>query len=354
MLTLSTRITLLAGALVLGTAACGRTDAEPASAGPLSRGAVHLATANDTVIESVLPASALAAPILQATLSTKLMGTVTVVHVRAGDRVAKDQALLEIDARELVAKDSQVRAGIGAATAMHTEALAQAMRIRALHADSAATRAQLDAAEAGLTRAEAGLAQAQAAAAELGAVRSYATVRAPFSGTVTSRFVDQGAFAAPGAPLLTVQDGSRLRLSATVAPEAARGLRRGARVDATIEGRIARATIEGVVPAGAGSLYTINATVENAAGEFLPGSSATLLLPQGSRRAILVPAAAVRHEGDLTGILVRGAGGDELRWVRLGPGRSDDRVEVLGGLAAGEQVVVPGALARIHPDSAGN
>lgn len=349
-----TKSLIVAGGLLLAAAACGRPepDAEPAT--DVRPAESRTVAVRDTMVASVLAASGIAEPVQQATLSTKLMGAVIAVHVREGDRVAEGQPLLEIDARDLVARDSQVRAGIAAAGAMQAEALAQATRIRSLHADSAATRAQLDAAEAGLARADAGLAQARAGAAELEAMRSYAVVRAPFAGIVTRRQVDPGAFAAPGAPLLVVQDASRLRVSATVAPEAARGLLRGARVDATIEGRPATATIEGVVPAASGNLYTVNATVANASRDFLPGSAATLLLPQGMRRALLVPEAAVRREGDLTGVHVRGAAGDELRWVRLGPARTDGFAEVLSGVAAGEQVVVPVGPAALHPDTAGN
>ena len=349
------RIALLATAtLVVVAAACGRPDAESEPTTSAATTAEHVVAVRDTMIEATLAASAVAEPILRAVLSTKLMGTVTVVHVREGDRVTEGQPLIEIDARDLVAKEAQVRAGLSAASAMHTEASAHATRIRALFADSAATRAQLDAAESGLARAEAAVEQARAGAAELEAVRSYAIVRAPFGGTVTLRSVDPGDFAAPGAPLVSVQDGRRLRVSATVAPDAARGLSRGARIDARIEGRVAQATIEGVVPASTGNLYTVNATVENRSGSFLPGSSASLLLPQGTRRALLVPAAALRREGDLTGVLVRGSTGDELRWVRLGPTRHGDDIEVLGGVAAGERIVVPVGAPRVHPDSAGN
>lgn len=350
---LSVNKVLLTGmALVL--TACGGADANSDVKVPDALPAGEVVTVRDTVIEAVLAASAVAEPVLQATLSTKLMGTVIAVRVREGDRVTTGQALLEIDARDLAAKDSQVRAGIAGASAMHTEALAQASRIRALYADGAATKAQLDAVEAGLTRADAALTQARAGAAELDAMRSYAVVRAPFSGIVTSRFVDPGAFAAPGAPLIAVQDGSRLRLSATVAPEATRGLRRGARIAATIEGRAASATVEGVIPASSGNLYTINAMVANPTGDFLPGSAATLLLPQGSRAALLVPVAALRREGDLTGVLVRGASGDALRWLRLGPARSDDWIEVIAGLEAGEQIVVPTSAIDVPHDGAGN
>ena len=81
---------------------------------------------------------------------------------------------------------------------MHAEAKAQAGRIRALYADSAATKAQLDQAETGLARADAAVANARAMAAELAATASYAEVRAPFAGIVTRRFVDPGVLRGAG------------------------------------------------------------------------------------------------------------------------------------------------------------
>ncbi|HEY0970119.1 MAG TPA: efflux RND transporter periplasmic adaptor subunit [Gemmatimonadales bacterium] len=338
----------VAGLAVL--AACGAPDAEHPATQAANRAAGTVVTVTDTTIEATLDAAGVAGPIAQSTLSTKLMGTVTAVLVREGDRVAQGQPLVRIDARDLAAKQSQVSAGIAEAEAVHRDAVTQAARIRALHADSAATRAQLDAAETGLARAEAAVRQARAGAAELDVIAGYSVVRSPFAGVVTQRFVDPGAFAAPGAPLVTVQDGRRLRVTVSVAPEAARGLQRGAQLTATVEGRETTATVEGVVPAPAGNVYTVNAVVDNAHGRLLAGSAATLRLPQGERQAVLIPSAAVRREGDLTGVLVRGASADELRWVRLGATQGD-RTEVLGGLHAGDQIVVP-AITMPQPDVA--
>jgi RND family efflux transporter MFP subunit len=295
---------------------------------------------SDTVIDATFDAAGVAEPFRQATLSTKLMGTVVAVDVREGDVVTAGQTLVRIDARDLAAKEAQVAASVADADANQREALAQATRIRALYADSAATRAQLDAVETGLARAEAGARAARAAAAELGAVSEYATVRAPFAGVVTARFVDPGAFAAPGSPLITVQDVTRLRITANAAPDAVRSLRRGASILATIEGRDVNAIIEGVVPAAAGNLYTVNAIVANANRALLAGSTASLRLPLGQRPALVVPAGALRREGDLTGVIVRTASADELRWVRVGH-VSASMAEVTSGLRAGDTIVVP-------------
>ena len=194
---------------------------------------------------------------------------------------------------------------------------------------------------------------AHGASAELGAVSDYAIVRASFAGVVTQRFVDPGAFAAPGAPLIAVQDASRLRIVANAAPDAIRSLRRGMPVTATIEGRTVRATVEGVVPADAGNLYVVNAVVPNADRALLAGSTATIALSLGTRAALLVPSSALRREGDLTGVVVRTASGDDLRWVRVGR-TVNGAVEVTSGLRPDERIVVPAGPATERATTRGS
>ena len=332
------------GAIALAAiaSACGREEPAKAEMAPEPRLAGTLYTVRDTVVQATFEAAGVAAPLQQATLSTKLMGTVTEVLVHEGDVVAAGQTLVRIDARDLAAKGAQVAASLAEAEAVHRDALTQASRIRALYADSAATRAQLDGVETGLARAAAGVSAARAAATELGAVSSYAVIRAPFAGIVTRRFVDAGAFAAPGAPLVAIQDASQLRVTASATPDVARTIRRGQSLAATIEGRPYRAVVEGVVPAMVGNLYTINALVSNAERTILPGSTATLALSTGERSTLVVPVNAVTREGDLTSVTLRTERGDEMRWVRLGA-TAAGMVEVSSGLRPGDRVVVPTA-----------
>ena len=297
-------------------------------------------TVKDTAVQAVFEASGTATPLRQATLSTKLMGTVLQVLVNEGDRIIAGQTLLRIDARDLAARNSQAAALISEAEAVRQDAATQARRIRALYADSAATRAQLDAVETGLLRADAGVRAARGSSAELAATSAYAFVRAPFSGIVTKRFVDPGAFAAPGSPLMTVQDADQLRIVANVTPDIARELRRGQRIDALVEDVPVSAVIEGIVPSTSGNLYAINAVVSNGGGKLLSGSAAALLISRGSRQVLVVPSAAVIRDGDLTGVTIRSRDGDEIRWVRLGRA-SGNVVEVESGLRAGDVVVVP-------------
>jgi RND family efflux transporter MFP subunit len=341
------RLTVVAASVTAFALACNRAEPGATVAATSERaGAVY--TVRDTTVDASFSAAGVAAPIQQATLSTKLMGTVMEVTAMEGDRIAGGQLLVRIDARDLSARSAQAAAAILEAEAVRGDAVTQTNRIRALYADSAAPRAQLDAAETGLARADAALRAARAAASELESVQSYSEIRAPFAGIVTRRFVDPGAFAAPGAPLVTVQDVTRLRVTASVTPDIARGLRRGDVLDATIEGQPVRATIEGVVPSTAGNLYAVNALVPNPRAAMLAGSAAMLELPAGSRHVIMVPAAAIVREGDLAGVILRTAQGDERRWVRMGRA-AGTMVEVLAGLRAGDRVVIASSAAAAAP-----
>lgn len=337
-------ITVSAAAALLALTACGTADAPHAegAAAPTTRTEGTTLVLADTVLTTTFDASGVAQPMQQATLSSKLMATVTAVLVHEGDAVSAGQTLLRLDARDLAAKANQVAASIADAEAMQKEAATNAARFRALYADSAATRAQFDAAETGLARAEAGLRAARAAAGELDAVSSYATVRAPFAGVVSARQVDPGAFAAPGAPLLTIQDVSTLRISADIGADAARVLKRGQRVAVTIDGESASAMIEGIVPAGSGNLFTVNATVANRENRYRAGSAAVVSVPTGTTHTIVVPRAAIVHEGDLTGVIIRTADRDERRWIRLGA-MTPTSVEITSGVRVGETIVVPTA-----------
>lgn len=335
---------LLATALVAATtltAACHTPEAEGA-APPPRNGTEHTVAARDTAIDDVIEAAGTAEPMRQATLSTKLMGSVQAVLVHEGDVVAEGAPLARVDTRDLDARRAQVAAQAAEAEAVRRDAQTNAERFRRLYAESVATRAQLDAVETGLARADAAVRLAQAAAAEVEATAGYGDIRSPFAGTVTQRMVDPGAFAAPGTPLVTVEDAGRLRIAANAAPDAVRGLHRGQRLEARIEGVSAEAVVEGVVPAPGGNTYIVNAVVDNGARRFLSHSAAVLLLPQASRSVLVIPAAAVSRDGDLTGVrLVQGERA-ERRWVRVGRQVGAD-VEVLSGLTAGDHVAVPSA-----------
>lgn len=324
------------------TAGC--TARAPVAARSTAADTAGTVVVRDTLLPGWVVAHGVAAPVARAVLATKLMATVRAVHVHVGDRVRGGQRLAELDVRELAARQAQAAAGTSAADAMLRDAEVQAARMRALYADSAATRVQLEAAETGLARARAGAEAARAMHAEAAAVGSYGRLQAPFDGIITERWVDPGALAAPGAPLLALEDQRRLRLSARVPIADAAGLGRGRALEATVEGVPVRALVEGVVPAPGGGVSIVSAIAENPGGRLPSGGAVTLRLPAAARTVVLVPAGAVQVQGDLASVQVAMADGPALRWVRTGAARGT-QLEILSGLRAGERILVAAAPA---------
>lgn len=333
------RTTMLVMGLGVLVAACGGEAPEAAPAAAPTGGTV--VAVRDTTVSATTDATGIAAPLESATLSTKLMASVEQVLVLEGARVAKGQLLVRLDLRDLAAKRQQAEAALADVEAQRDLALVHATRMRALHADSAAPTAMLDAAESGLRRAEAGVRAAKAGLVELAAVTSYGEVVAPFDGVVARRFVDPGAFVAPGAPLVTVDKVGSLRVTATVPAATAAGLKAGATVEAMLDGTTYPARVEGTARAGAGT-YTVNALITNGDATILGGTAATLRLPTGERKALLIPTAAITRQGDLATVKRRTAEGDLLTVVRIGV-TVGDLTEVLGGLTASDSVVVAAA-----------
>jgi RND family efflux transporter MFP subunit len=327
--------------LALAASGCGSPATETPARQP-ARADSSTYTVRDTVIRATFTGAGVATASEQAVLSTRLTGTITAVLVQEGAQVRRGELLARIDARDLAARRDQVQAGVITARSLLQDARTQADRFRALHADSAATRYQLEQAELGLARAEAAMQSAEAAEVELTATATYAEIRAPFPGTVTRRWVDPGAFAAPGMPLLEVQNGTQLRISVTGPTRSARLLQRGQRLPARIDGETVDATVEGVVPAAGGGFVTINAIVANPESRFQPGSSAELDVPDGERRALLVPTRALVHQGDLTGVRISGPTGPELRWLQVVRTANPEWSEVTSGLLAGDIILARG------------
>ena len=225
--------------------------------------------------------------------------------------------------------------------------------------------------EAGLTQARAGVRRAQAALgqtraavessqATVGQARAqvavaqsnlpYAEIVAPFDGVVTRKTAWQGEMAAPGMPLLEVQDVRRVRLEVSVPEEQLAKLQTHQSLQVFVDalGRELPGKVQQVVPSGdpGSRTFTVKVDLENPSGAVVPGMYGRVRVPQGSRKLVLLPADTVIRRGQLEGVYVVDAENvARLRLVKTGLAR-DGAVEILSGLESGEKVVrSPGALA---------
>ena len=71
-----------------------------------------------------------------------------------------------------------------------------------------------------------------------------------------------------------------------------------------------------------------------------PGMFGRLLIPIGQIEKIYIPIAAVTQVGQLDFVIVKTEQGAVRRYVRLGQRGSDERIAVVSGLKAGEQVLI--------------
>ena len=316
-----------------------------------------------------------------AVIASRVMAPVAIVHVRAGDRVRKGAPLVTLDAREITANSARASAALASATdaARAAESDTQAAdaslllarathdRINTLYAKRSATAQELDQAVAGLSAAEAQRAGAlnraaaaigarDAARASVEAVEigvSYTILSAPFDGVVTERAVDPGSMAAPGVPLLTLEDPAMFRLEVQLDEARAAMIRVGQAVDARLDDRASpderwrAARISEVARMDSAShsfLIKIDLPADPALRSGLFGRAR---FPGPMRRALTVPASAVVRRGQLALIFTVDADGvARLRPVTTGA-LAADRVEILAGVRAGDRVVVnpPSALA---------
>lgn len=284
------------------------------------------------------------------TLSANVVGTVVRMRVAEGDRVRKGDVLVEIDARESRANADRARAGreevehaIESASANARLAETTFRRYETLRERGSASKQEFDeaksrhaAAQAELARAVARRGEARAASAQAEAVLGYSSVRAPIDGVVTARFVDAGAQASPGVPLLSIANEQATRVDANV-PEHIT-LRAGDRAVVETGGQRLEARVTRVQPSldpGARS-----ALVQLALDRPLrAGTYVKVSIPVGARDAVTVPAGAIVRRGQLTSVFVVGA--DRVAHMRLITLGSTDasRAEVLSGIRAGESIV---------------
>lgn len=345
-------------------AACSKSEhSAPAPTVDAAIEVVHSAAVPQLRIVSGTVRSATVSP-----LSAKLMGNVTRVLVTEGDHVRAGQPLLEIDNRDIRAKADQAQAGgreveqaIDGATAAVAAAEANAAFANATYKRFAALRergsvspqefeevaakragadAQLEQAKRGHDALLARRSGAKAAVSEAETYLAYSVVRSPFDGIVTARFIDPGAQAAPGMPLLIVEDASHYRVEATLDEDLAQTVRAGDAVVVDSGSRRIDARITNLVPSLDPSTRSALVKIDLPPGSGLrSGAFVKVGFKTGTRNAISVPPAAVAQRDGISSIFViDGDGIARMRLVTLGD-TAGDRIEVLSGLDDGERIV---------------
>ena len=290
-----------------------------------------------------------------AAIAAQVMGRVVQVMVREGDTVRAGQPLVVLDDAALRDSAAQAKAGVTAAEQQQAAAASQASlaastlkRYLQLQAQQSVSPQEMDevsrraeAAEAQLNAARAQTQAAQAQAAGARTMLGYTRLVAPFAGTVTARLADPGAMAAPGVPLLQIDQAGPLQLQATVDESLIASIHRGMSVPVNIDSAAPlQGTVAEIVPAADSASHSFLVKIDLPASTALhAGMYGSAEFSSGQRQTILVPRSAVVQRGSLPCAYVLDAHSvAQLRYLTLGA-QHGDNVEVLSGIAAGEKLV---------------
>jgi RND family efflux transporter MFP subunit len=286
-----------------------------------------------------------------ANVSTRMMGYVTKVHAKVGQKVNAGQLLVSINSTDLQAKKAQVDASILQATAAFNNAKKDYERFTALFNQQSASQKELDDMTSRYEMAKAGLEAAKQMRNEVVAQFGYSNITAPFSGEVTNTFVKEGDMANPGMPLVSIEGASRLQVTAMVSESDIANIHNNMTVNVLVKS---------INKAVNGKVTEVSSSAKNTGGQYLvkinltqtdkailSGMFVNVQFPianktqtTASTDKVLVPQSALVKQGQLTGIYTVGNGNTAiLRWLRIGK-TFGNQVEVLSGLSAEEQYII--------------
>ncbi|MCA6598321.1 MAG: efflux RND transporter periplasmic adaptor subunit [Pseudanabaena sp. M046S1SP1A06QC] len=350
--------------------------------------AVSTMTLKSQSITNTLELSGSIRPVEQATLSTRVMGRITALSLESGDRFRKGDVLASIDVMDINAQTGQAQLGVAQAQAevFRSQASLNQLESQKLEAQSALRLAQvtqsrmsrlqaegavsqsvlddantaLEQARARVAQSEAGIRQSQAAIdqtqaavsrAELSVISSdisasYGTIIAPFDGVVVQKMVYEGEMAAPGTPLLKVENPNKLELEISVPEENLRLVRVGQSVKVQFDAvnQTINGTIQQIVPAANAQSRSFLVKIPlNNSSKLISGMFGRIALPLGANKeTLLVPTKALIQRGQLQGVYVVESTEEKaiavLRWVKTGKPQNE-QIEIVSGLKTGDRII---------------
>jgi RND family efflux transporter MFP subunit len=347
-----TFLNALAVALVLVAAGCSGKH-EQTQTGALPRTVeAHIAILQPRQAATVVvtPGSVIAAESVQ--VASRLMGYIKDIAVSEGQSVKTGQRLFSIDPLDIEGAVVQARLGLKQAEDAVRDAKADFDRFEALHKEEVVTRQHFEKMKLNYEIAVSRAAQAKAGLDTAQGQMRYATVTSPISGVVTRKLANEGDIAAPGHPVVMVENPARLQVQTSVGDDLFRMLKPGLEVAVEVDGHAVAlpARVAHLSPAADPIAHTFLVKLDLAAAGLRSGTFARVLFPTGTRTMLAVPEGAVLERAGIAGVFVVDAQDiAQYRMVRTGPSQ-DGEVEILAGLNPGERLVTGNADAVNNGD----
>lgn len=334
--------------LLSGLVSCNNSEKKAEKKQPEAKVATFNLKKEKLSTQITLPGELIA--LQQVDLYAKVSSFVKTLKADIGSEVTKGQLLMTLEAPETNAQLSAAKSRLKAQEAIYTASKANYNRLYET-SKTPGTISSNDLDQA-LARRNADLAQLEAAKAsfkEVGTIQNYLEIRAPFSGIISARNVNLGAYAGPSGkgselPLFTLQDQKNMRLVVSI-PEVYTGyLKQGDEVNFTVKS-IPSKTFTAKVKRLSGALdlrlrsERVEMDVPNMAKTLLPGMVAeiNIPLPANSDTFIISKKSLLDTSEGL--YILKVENGKAVK-VAVKKGReTDDKVEIFGDLKEGDTLV---------------
>lgn len=273
-------------------------------------------------------------------VANEVAGVVEHIHFESGDQVEKGDILVELNA-------DIDQAALRTRRAEASLAAQEFKRVSDLLPRRAVSQSQFDEAKANYDAAQARVVEAEA-------TLSKKVIRAPFSGTLGLRMVDQGQYLATGSAIVEINMLDPIYVDYTLSEQDLPLINTGYNVAVTVAA-LPNETFEGQISAINTSVnpetrtIRVRATLENPEDKLKPGMFATIQTHQPNAvEEVTVPLTAISYNtyGDFVFVIEKNDDGQLIvnrRTVVTGETRGE-RVAVESGLNEGEQVVSKGLL----------
>lgn len=290
----------------------------------------------------------------QVDIYAKVTSFVKELKADIGSEVKEGQLLITLEAPELnsqvAAAESRLKSQEAIAMASNTS---YNRMVETSKVPGTISQNDLDNAMARKNSDAANLEAARATYKEISATRSYLEIHAPFSGVITARNVNPGAYVGPSGkgsefPLFTLQEQKKLRLAVSVPEAYTSYLHSGDSIRFKVRAYPARQFVATVTRmAGALDLRLrserVEMDVQNDAKVLLPGMVADVTVPlNGGDSTLVVPKTALVNSAE--GLYVIAVVNQQARRVSVKKGREfNDKVEIFGDLKQGDLLVTKGS-----------
>ncbi|MDT8388368.1 MAG: efflux RND transporter periplasmic adaptor subunit [Thiogranum sp.] len=287
----------------------------------------------------------------RATVSAQIAGRIEEVLFDVDDFVEAGDVLVRFRSPEQQAAVDSAEAALREAEALAKEASAEYQRIKEVFSRNLVSQSAMDRAEAELQSARARVNAARSALTQAREGLEYTTVRAPYSGIVTERHVEEGETATVGQPLMSGLSLDRLRVTARVPQAYVEAVREAQRARVYLSAEQTPIISETIIvfPYADSDTHTFPVRVElpaNSSGLY-PGMFLKVGFTLRHEAQLQVPEQAVVSRSELTGVYVVDSNGSVyFRQLRLGD-RIDGQVRVLAGLGEGETIALDPVAAGI-------